>query len=390
MNEARSIVDNRTVDNSLQYRYSVDPVSPARFSPVKLVSFLHRWSGGLIGLLLAVLGLTGTILVWEGEWISLPGASAPVIENVQTIGRIAEREAAAGATRITFASDEIGLHHVAREKGAGAYVAQDGTSVASWSSQWERPELWIFDLHHHLFAGETGELVAGWAGVFGLLFVISGVLLWLRGRSKWRPRLLPKTFHPGPIVSHHRDLGILVAPLLLVTFLTGTGMIFKDVTSALLSPFGKMEARAKPPEVELFEGAAPVASMLVQAKARFPHAALRRLTLPSKPGQPWSVRMRQPFEWTPNGRTNLMFDGTGKLIKVDDPATGSQAASINEKLYPLHTGKAGGLVWKLMMTLSGLGLTALGSLATWSFWFRKAKKRRRPEIVSAGLEVAAA
>jgi hypothetical protein len=42
------------------------------------------------------------------------------------------------------------------------------------------------------------------------------------------------------------------------------------------------------------------------------------------------------------------------------------------------------------MTLSGLGLTILGALATWSFWFRKAKKRRRPEIARAGLEVAAA
>lgn len=356
---------------------------------MKLLSFLHRWAGGLIGLLLAILGLSGTILVWEGEWVSLPGANAPLSENVLTISQVADREAAAGATRITFASEEIGLHHVGREGGAGSYIAQDGTTVASWASQWERPELWIFDLHHHLFAGHTGELVAGWAGVFGLLFVITGIILWLRGRSKWRPRLLPKKFQPGPIVSHHRDIGILVAPLLLLTFLTGTGMVFKEVTGAVLSPFGKLEARGKPPKVEPIAGDAPVASMLVQAKARFPDAALRRLTLPNKPGQPWSVRMRQPFEWAPNGHTNLMFDGTGKLIKVDDPASGSRAASIYETFLPLHAAKVGGLAWKLVMTLSGVGLTLLGSLATWSFWFRKAKKRRRPEIASAGLEVAA-
>ena len=357
---------------------------------MKLLSFLHRWSGGFIGLLLAILGLSGAILVWEGEWISLPHAGDPVVENVQQIGRIAEREAAGGATRITFANEEIGLHHVAREGGAGSYVAQDGITVASWSSQWERPELWIFDLHHHLFAGHNGELVAGWAGVFGLLFVITGTILWWRSRRAFRWQLWPKKFQPGPIVSHHRDIGILVAPLLLLSFITGTGMVFKEVTAAALSPFGQLEARAKPPKVEPIEGAAPVASMLAQAKARFPNAALRRLTLPSKPGQPWSVRMRQPFEWTPNGRTNLLFDGTAKLIKVDDPATGSRAASINEKLYPLHSGKVGGFAWKLAMTLSGLGLALLGSLATWSFWFRKAKKRKRPEIASAGLEVAAA
>jgi uncharacterized iron-regulated membrane protein len=357
---------------------------------MKLLSFLHRWSGGLIGLLLALLGLTGTILVWEGEWISLPHAGDPVVEQVNTLGRISEREAAAGAIRITFANDEIGLHQVAREHGAGSYITQDGTTVASWSSQWERPELWIFDLHHHLFAGETGETIAGVAGIFGLLFVITGSILWWRSRRAFRWRLWPKKFQPGPIVAHHRDIGILVAPLLLISFLTGIGMLFPIATRVALSPFGKLETRTKPPEAQPVIGRAPIAAMLTEAKARFPNGELRRLTIPAKPGAPFSVRMRQPFEWTPNGRTSLFFDGSGKLLRIDNPATASRADAINETFYPIHTGKVGGLAWKLAMTLSGLGLTLLGALATWSFWFRKVKRRKRPEIMTDGLGVAAA
>ena len=357
---------------------------------MKFLSFLHRWTGGFLGLLLAVLELSGTILLWEGEWISLPGAGDPLVEQVQTIGRIAEREATAGATRITFASEDIGLHHVVREGGAGSYVDQAGTTVASWSSQWERPELWIFDLHHHLFAGHTGELVAGWAGVFGLVFTITGIILWWRSRRAFRWQIWPKKFQPGPIVSHHRDIGIVVAPLLLVSFVTGTGMVFDDVYKKLLAPLGTGVEAGKPPEAAPATGTAPLANMLATAKQRYPNAELRRLTMPTKPGQPWSVRMRQPFEWTPNGRTMLTFDGHGKLIKLDDPASGSRAASIYETFYPLHSAKVGGLAWKLVMTFSGLGLTLLGALATWSFWFRKAKKRRRPEIAKSGLEAAAA
>jgi uncharacterized iron-regulated membrane protein len=356
---------------------------------VKLLSFIHRWTGSFLGLLLALLGLSGTILLWEGEWVTLPHAADPLAENVQAIGRIAEREAGAGALRITFASDEIGLHHVARDGGAGAYVAQDGTTVASWTTQWERPELWIFDLHHHLFSGHTGELVAGWAGVAGLLFVITGTILWWRSRRAFRWRLWPDRFKPGPIVAHHRDLGILVAPLLLVSFVTGTGMIFDDAAKWVLSPLGTIEA-TKPPQIEAAGQAAPIAAMLMEAKARFPDAALRRLTLPSKPGQPWSIRMRQPFEWTPNGRTTLYFDASGKLLRADDPADDGRAAGVMETFYPVHSAKVGGIAWKLVMTLSGLGLTLLGALATWSFWFRKAKKRKRPGIAQVGLEVAAA
>ena len=342
---------------------------------MKLLSILHRWSGGFLGLLLALLGLSGTILLWEGEWISLPSANAPVVEQVETLSRIAEREAATGATRITFASEEIGLHHVAREGGAGSYVAQDGTTVAAWSNQWERPELWIFDLHHHLFAGHTGELVTGWAGVFGLLFVITGSILWWRSRRNFEFRLWPRRFQPGPIVRHHRDIGILVAPLLIISFLTGIGMIFDDVARSALRPFGRIEAPAKPPEAKSVDGRVELGRMFVEAKQRFPVAELRRLTLPGKAGQPWSIRMRQPFEWTPNGRTTLYFDATGVLLRIDDPSTGNRAASINEKLYPVHAAKAGGLLWKLVMTLSGVGLTFLGLLATWSFWIRKAKRR---------------
>ncbi len=356
---------------------------------MKLLSFLHRWSGGLIGLLLAVLGLSGAILVWEGDWIDLPGADDPAIERVELLGAISGQAAADGAIRITFASGEIGLHHVAREGGAGAYVAQDGVTVASWANQWERPELWLFDLHHHLFAGETGETVTGIAGIFGLLFVITGSILWWRSRRAFQWRLWPKKFQPGPIVAHHRDIGILVAPLLLVSFLTGIGMLFPTATRVALSPFGKLEASAKPPEVGSASGAAPVAAMLAEAKARFPDGQLRRLTIPSKADAPYSVRLRQPFEWTPNGRTTLFFDGRGQLLRVDNPATAGRAAAINETFYPIHTGKVGGRAWKLAMTLSGLGLTLLGSLTTWSFWFRKAKRRKRPGIASAGLEAAA-
>ena len=352
---------------------------------MKLLSFLHRWTGGLLGLLLALLGLSGTILLWEGEWVTLPHAGDPLAENVRTIGAIAERETAAGALRITFASEEIGLHHVAKEGGAGAYVAQDGTTVASWASEWERPEFWLFDLHHHLFSGDTGELVAGWAGVAGLLFVVTGTILWWRSRRAFKLRLWPKRFQPGPIVSHHRDIGIIAAPLLLLSFVTGTGMVFGDAAKWVLSPFGKVE-QATPPEIAPAAGRAPVAAMLARAKARFPDATLRRLTFPSKPGQPWSVRIRQPFEWTPNGRTTLYFDAQGRLLRVDDPATASRAAAINETFYPVHSAKVGGLGWKLVMTLSGLALTLLGSLTTWSFWVRKAK--RSPKRRTAPRELA--
>src|SRR3546814_3514959 len=89
----------------------------------------------------------------------------------------------------------------------------------------------MFDFHHHLFAGDNGEWVIGVAGLCGLFFVISGVILWWRTRRTFQLRLWPKRMSRPAIVMHHRDLGVIVAPLLLISIVTGTMMIFRPFRS---------------------------------------------------------------------------------------------------------------------------------------------------------------
>lgn len=343
---------------------------------MRLVSLLHRWTGGFVGLLLALLALTGTILLWEGEWVTVAGAGDPVVEDVGRMAAITERAAQGGGlSRVTFASDETALHLLTYVDGSGAYVRQDGTVADRWARQWERPELWLFDLHHHLFAGPAGETVTGIAGIAGLLFVVTGILLWLRSPARFSPTLLPRRLTPGAIVKHHRDLGILAAPLLILSMATGVLMVFPQAADALISKGPQPVSVAGPLPSG---GGSPIKLALEASKHRFPDAALRRISLPVKAGSPIAVRMKQPFEWTPNGRTQLQFDArTGRLLSITDPARASASARLVEKLYPLHTAKVGGLAMKLLMTASGLSLAILGTLAVYAFWFRRAKRAFR-------------
>lgn len=330
---------------------------------------MHRSAGGFVGLLLALLGLTGAILVWEGEWVTLAGAADPVVEDVSSLAAITERAAAEGELSfITFASDEIGLHQLIYDDGSGAYVRQNGMVVDRWASQWERPELWLFDLHHHLFAGYTGEIITGVAGIAGLLFAITGAILWWRSRRAFRLRLLPARFEPGPIVRHHRDLGVVMMPLLMTSMLTGILMLFAPVRSALLGTEHRPEVTAK-----RLSNHSP-AEALAFAKSRFPEAELRRITLASATGGAIVVRMRQPFEWTPNGRTQISVAPDG-AVRIQDAAVANRSASLSEKAYPVHSAKVGGLAWKLVMTASGISLMLLGTFASWSFWARRTRKR---------------
>src|SRR5687768_15790228 len=108
---------------------------------MKLLSFLHRWTGGLVGLVLAILGLSGAILVWEDQWSSLPHANEPVVQDVASLARIVD-SAGPQLSRITFAHDGMSLHHLVFNDGSGAYVSQAGATVSRWQGEWARPELW--------------------------------------------------------------------------------------------------------------------------------------------------------------------------------------------------------------------------------------------------------
>lgn len=332
---------------------------------MKTLSAIHRWCGALIGVLLALLGLSGAVLVWEGEWINLPGANDPVLADVTKMGGIAQAAAIRGElSRITFASRELALHEVIYADGSGAYVRQDGTIVDSWESQWDRPEQWLFDFHHHLFAGDIGETITGMAGLAGVLFTVTGLTLWWRSRRSFAPRIWPRRFAPGPIVSHHRDLGAVTAPLLIISMITGAMMLFQPLRVALLGAENR-------PAFSVY--AAPnqnLATAIATAAALFPTAELRRITPPVNPGGMIAVRLRQSFEWTPNGRTFVRIAAQGGA-EVEDPVAANGSATLVERLYPIHSGKAGGLIWKLGLTASGLALALLGSLAMWSFWARR-------------------
>ena len=333
---------------------------------MKLLSFLHRWTGGLVGLVLAILGLSGAILVWEDQWISLPHSNDPVVQDVASLARIVD-SAGPQLSRITFAHDGMSLHHLVFSDGSGAYVSQAGATVARWQSEWARPELWLFDLHHHLFAGETGEWVTGIAGIIGLLFLVTGLILWWRSRRAFRLRLLPRAWTPGPIVSHHRDIGALASPLLLLSLVTRLLMLFAPLRTTLLGNEDRPRVDAG------IRVAARPDALLAVAARQFPGAELRRLTFPKKATDPLTVRLRQPFEWTPNGRTQVGVEPGGALW-IEDAAQANRSARASEKAYPLHSAKVGGLLWKLAMTLSGVALAMLGSFTTWSFWRRRVLK----------------
>jgi len=359
---------------------------------MRILRLAHRWMGGLIGLLLAVLGLSGALLMHEDAFLraTVPHAADPQAQDPATLGAALTTIFAdpAGPPRsVVLASQDMGLHKLAYGPGnkSGAYTDQSGQVVERWSTIWERPEVWLFDLHHHLLIGETGDLIAGIAALAGMGFVITGLILWWPTRRLFALRLWPRKLTRAGVVHQHRDLGVVVAPILFLSLFTGATMTLDWFEALVTRPFStaaEMKAGREPPKTK----GGPLSptldwtAVVATAQAQYPGAELRTVGLPAKPGGLVSLRLRQQPEWLPNGRTFVWFDpATGAMVAHRDALTLPTGLQITYVEYPLHAGKVGGLPYRLVMTVSGLALTLLGTLAVVTFWGNPSgmPKRRR-------------
>jgi len=349
---------------------------------MRLLAWIHRWTGGLIGLLLALLGATGTLLLWKEEYLgfTLDGADATPLRDPASIARATEQmfAAATGTPRsIIFAHDGFGLNTLSTIEGGGLYANQAGKFVTGWSSVWDRPETLLFDLHHHLLMGEAGEIISGVAGLIGIGFIITGLILWWSTRKTFKLRLWPARMTRSAIIRQHRDIGVIIAPLLFITMLAGVMMVLRPVAKVVLLPLSsteEMQAALAPPKAK--GGSAENIDwqkIYSKAAAHFPEAELRVASLPCERGGLVTLRMKQPSEWLPNGRTLLWFDpATARLLDSRDANEHPVGLKAFNLAYPIHAAKVGGWAFKMLQTITGLALTMLGTLAVWSFWFRKA------------------
>jgi uncharacterized iron-regulated membrane protein len=352
------------------------------------LALIHRWTGAFVGLLLAALGLSGTLLLFKDDWLraTVPHAAQTRVSDAAAIAAV-ERIMADPSSRPTgllFPTESLGAFRLTFPADAGAYADQSGEIVARWSSKWDRAELWLFDLHHHLWLGEPGATAGGILGLIGIAFTITGFLLWWRARRSFKARLLPEGMSRSQIVRHHRDLGTLTSPLLIVTLLTGSLLTLRPVADFLFSPLSPPGAIAESLAPPKTKGGALAANFdwgatLRTVQRTYPEAELRGISLPTTPGGLIRIRARQPHEWLPNGRTIFWFDPTdGRLVQAVGAQSLPLAAKAFNLVYPLHASTVGGFLYRTAMTAAGLALTLLGTLAVYGFW-RHRPRRTAPE-----------
>ncbi|SOB86401.1 Uncharacterized iron-regulated membrane protein [Sphingomonas guangdongensis] len=342
--------------------------------PRLLIRRLHLWLGLSLGVLLVVLGFTGSALVFYvgiDEVLHPPARSRTDVPGPGWVSPIWDRAVATGRARwpdpagtwsleVTGAGGAIPAryypaseHHDHHAERLMVWFAADGGRIVRADPWGGYLMSWLYEVHMHLLAGEGGRLVVGWGGAASLLLLLSGVVAWWP-RGSWRKALALKR-RAAPIRrvrDLHKLTGVGSAALLLVVVATGVLLALPEVKAALRFPASPPDPRsAAATGVQI-----PVARALAAARQAVPDGRLAFIDVPGAGDAPFRVRLAVPGD--PHRRFPSSYvwidQHSGRVLAVRDLRSGGTGATLSAWIRPLHDGSVGGLPIRIVAVLVGL------------------------------------
>lgn len=335
----------------------------------------HAWAGFAASLFIAAMALSGSVLLFKDELRALSNPRSPgiVATDPVALGHVlneAEHRYGASLRYIRFASPHSRLHEAALKHG-GAYLGGDGQVVEEWTGR--RPLDWLVEFHHKLFLDKTGATIIGIAGVVALSLILSGLWLWWPMRGRFRANPMPVKNTRPALLASHRDLGVVLAPVLLVSIATGTMMALPAISQPL---FG---FKRTVPDVASERSGIDWKMALPQAAAQLPNAVPRQVIFGAK-GKAATIRFRGKREWNRDGLSMIYLAPDGGMLRIVNAQSEPAGASLYGRLFPLHSGQLGSLWVRLVLLAGGLGLTLVSLLGAEGF--RRRVGMRMPKCTS--------
>lgn len=345
---------------------------------------LHRWVGLAFAALLLVQGLTGTLLVFRAEidgiihpaLVVTPGEALPVQTLVDTV-----REASPQATlqRIRFSEDPTrAAIFVMRANDAPWMVAVDpynGRIVRAGSyAVW--PTEWLFHLHDTLLAGKTGEIIVTIEGVALIFLAVFGIIIWWPGRRRLKSgfRILTGQGADRTVRTAHRAIGAAIGIVLVMSGVTGALLIHR----AALQPYLPVVPR---PKFEVALSETPLRSvdtLLADARARHGPLPLREVRFSGAAGQVVALYFQDETSRRPNATRQYFYNAyEGVELGRYEPAALPPMNTAYDWLFTIHTGKAGGLVGRLVVLAASASLVFFAGSGVWLWLSARRQKRAR-------------
>ncbi|MEH3048178.1 PepSY-associated TM helix domain-containing protein [Sphingomonas adhaesiva] len=331
---------------------------------------VHLWLGLSLGALFAVLGLTGSALVfYTGIDAALhpetressaapPAWTSPALDRALATGRARWPDPRGTWTfEITGEGGAIPAryyaapgHHGDREM---VWFSADGTRILRADPWGGYMMSWLYRLHMQLLAGDVGGQVVGWSGVATLLLLVTGLLAWWP-RGSWRKALTFK--RDAAPIRRLRDLhklaGVAGVALLLVLVATGVLLALPAVTQALLRP----AAIPAPVATDDTARRITIAQALAVAHRALPDGRIVFVDVPGDACATIRVRLQVPGDPHPRFPGSYVFVDPyrGHVAAMHDVRHAGTGTAVASWIRTLHDGTVGGTATRVLAVVLGL------------------------------------
>jgi uncharacterized iron-regulated membrane protein len=347
---------------------------------------VHLCLGLIAGLFLVILGLTGSVMAFEGDidhwlhpafWYVTEGR--PLAEGDLIAG--VERQLAPARVAAVEISQQRNLAQRMQLSDRSAVTVNPYTgAVLGRRTGPTRTEMWLGTIHQiHLRLARdgraawapAGKIIVSYAGLALFLLAPTGFVLWWRTRRTsihWKASCFKIFFEA------HQVIGIYAGMFLWIAAFTGMLIGFDSGEKAIYAlTHSTRPTFERSPQSTPAPGAAPISvdRAIAVAQQAVPDAAVDLLLLPLNPKGVYQVILRVPEETSGSAHSSVVIDQfSGRPLAVHNFLTDSQGYRWIRFNRSIHTGDIGGLAGHIVMSLSSLLLVAMVATGV-VIWLKK-------------------
>ncbi len=349
---------------------------------------LHLWLGLTAGFFLVVLGLTGSVIAFEGDiphWLH-PNLfyvrPEPHVLSEQELIRIVERRFAARALDVQVLRHSNLAHVVSLPGHVSVFVNQyNGTILGSVTGGFASDRVlgYVHQIHLRLVPdprslpglAAVGTVIVSCAGVLLCLLVPTGLTLFWRTRRatvKWRASRFKVCFDLHHVVGAYAGLFLLLSALtgVLIGFPWGEKLIFAAAGSGMPPELPAPHSVPAPGAAQL-----TIDSAIAIAHAAMPDGTLTGYSLPKEPDDVFEVSLRVPQETSQMANSSVTVDQySGRILQTRNFRTDSAGFYWVRFNRSLHTGDIFGTPTHVLAAVSSLLLVVM-VMTGWAIWWRK-------------------
>jgi uncharacterized iron-regulated membrane protein len=365
---------------------------------------LHRWLGIGLGAWFVLVGLTGSVLVFEDPidaWLNpalLTTASrGPLLPPERIVEDATDRHDLGKVERIRFPLVPGAVYRltvrvspmrrVGSERIEATFDPVSGALLGTRRIEaisLAPPHLLktLYEFHRNVLLGSAGSNIVGIAGFLLLASAITGFVVAIPRKAVGWKRLVwvnPRASATRLVFDLHRSAGAVFFALLLLSTLTGATLVYLNYVRDMVSVFSKVA----PFPIIPWRGGADsepktLGEIIAAVHAAHPRHAITEIHGPPRQTGGYLVYLHRTGDEHRLGDTILwVHPMTAEILVERSDRTRNRGEALMHWLFPLHSGSAFGRAGLVAMCMTGVVPLLMVLTGLWVWW-----RKRRGERIS--------